>query len=87
MCGRLSVIVVPVCRLAFDAWRLCCAGLFWVGCTALSGLTGAYVLRVNMLGEHRENIERVQGCGAMCTSVYGDVESEPFVLCIGVLYI
>mgnify|MGYP001046655776 FL=1 len=38
------------------------------------------------MGEHRENIERVQGCGAMCTSVYGDVEGEPFAVCVGVLY-
>ena len=39
------MIAVPACRLVFDAWRPCCAGLFWVGCTAFSGLTGAYVLR------------------------------------------
>jgi len=48
---------------------------------------GRKCLRVNILGEHRENIERVQGCGAMCISVYGDVESEPFVLRMGLLYI
>ena len=28
MCGRLSVIAVSACRLIFDAWRLCCVGLF-----------------------------------------------------------
>lgn len=39
------MIAVPACRLVFDAWRPCCAGLFEVGCTAFSGLTGAYVLR------------------------------------------
>ena len=48
---------------------------------------GRKCLRVNILGEHRENIERAQGYGAMCISVYGDVESVPFAVCVGVLYI
>ena len=37
---------------------------------------GRKCLRVYILGAYREDIERAQGYGAMCISVYGDVEGS-----------